>query len=1227
MASLPSSASHHHHSSRPRPRNLQLTRSASHDQPPPAADLNRPLPPPPPPPPATAAADTYEIPTLRRKPVPNEPPDAGAAKLNHSRSFSHPFPSIFGSRKTEKKNKHGGDLDGTRDARHEEAGNKHTAAEGSSSRDDRQPVTGRCMTCDSTVRWPQGLKVFRCTTCLTINDLEFNPEKRPDARAPAPQRKILPVSVERTRSLLDRCLMQYLESRVGRDEPPTPARPIPAENDTPADDSFLMEGSPPEGILYNQLTDEQDSPPPSPRPRINLRSPSEESTLSTHHSSRNAAPAFVQGQSVDPFSSTTSPPIRHRDARAHQLSETGPTTSSNSGPRWDIFYLVEDYIASCFVGCAVLNHSFLTPRPPQEPNLKPRSSSGTRQRRQLSDNISAPSFDNDVFLSELDAKTLLLGDVAENGSWWLGAPSGRVATGKDVTHQRDKSPDKNRSSASARHHRINWLELAEWYRLIIYAGDLWEQRWHELLPKLSDARAQQYWRSTPVESLQRDIIESRIHLQRSLLKVSENLLKRPRQPLKHPEDCRFLLILLANPLLTPARLEAGMMFGTTMPHPPIPAARLQVEGRTRDSPSKRIPSSGRRPGSLGHHSGIIKRILGLMANLSNENHQCLVSWFSRYADGHFQRTVEMVGGFVTYRLSRQQKNPVHEPVNPTEGLVPSFSDSGMHHASQIHAALGGYRPASTATGKTQEKPKLTAYGEDWQIRVAARVMALLFQANVGHVARKRDASAAHEQRLHSPGLNAKYRAYLHGQIVPISNFYNTMLDYADLVADFETWENTKTKFTFCQYPFFLSIYAKIHILEHDARRQMEVKAREAFFDSILSRRAVSQYLILKVRRDCLVEDSLRGVSEVVGSGGSEIKKGLRIDFQGEEGVDAGGLRKEWFLLLTREIFDPYHGLFVYDDDSQYCYFNPFCFESSEQFFLVGVLLGLAIYNSTILDVAFPPFVFKKMLASAPSTGDKLTSTPKVAHGYALEDLAEFRPVLAKGFRQLLEFEGDVEATFCRDFVAEMDRYGEIVQVPLCPGGEKRAVTNSNRREFVDLYVHYLLDTAVARQYEPFKRGFFTVCGGNALSLFRPEEIELLVRGSDEPLDIASLRAVATYEGWPKAEGPPEQQPQVIWFWEFFARVSPADQRKILSFITASDRIPAMGATNLVIRIQLIREKEEFDLFGTPANKPSERFPIARTCFNTLSLYRYASRQKLEEKLWTAVQCSEGFGLK
>ena len=330
-----------------------------------------------------------------------------------------------------------------------------------------------------------------------------------------------------------------------------------------------------------------------------------------------------------------------------------------------------------------------------------------------------------------------------------------------------------------------------------------------------------------------------------------------------------------------------------------------------------------------------------------------------------------------------------------------------------------------------------------------------------------------------------------------------------------------------------------------------------------------------------------------------------------------------------------------------------------------------MYNSTILDIPFPPFAFRKLLASASA----VSSTPSASslstglnrrHNVALtlDDLADYRPKLAKGLRDLLEFEGDVETTYCWDFVVETDRYGEKVRYQLCPDGDKRPLTNKNRHEFVDLYVRYLLDTSVDRQFAPFKRGFYTVCSGKAMSLFQPEEIELLVRGSDEALDILPLKAVAIYENWPKEEEeaveernninnittnddppnrtsnsprryPQEQQQQqqqrnnstprsdkpskpmskvITWFWELFESANAQDQRKILSFITGSDRIPAQGPASLVIKIVY-------------AGEDCERFPVARTCFNMIMLYQYKSRRKLVEKLWRAVVESEGFGLK
>ena len=1182
-------------------------------------DLNRPLPPPPPPLPS----QSYEIPTLRRKPLSDSP--GSSAPLKHSRSLSHPFPSIFGKKRSVKKNTFDEDESDQNGHTNGQSPTKDSVVPASSSsknmlrisnKAEREPVTGQCMTCDSTVRWPQGLKVYRCTTCLTINDLEPWSVDRKESgnagrdRGSSQTARPATLSIQRTRAIIETSITEYLESQLRDRAASTPPPQLPR---SPPRTPTFDEREPDEHLLSPGRRD-QPHGHSSPRSRsrnqvpVDLRSP---------------APAFQQtGHStLIPDRSRPPQPLRglsfshgKDESLSLDIDSGGSLARDSQSSSVTMFRTLENYIADCFAGCAVLNASFFTIRPQYTSEKRTKSD----DQGVLAGGHRGPSYvDNDPPLFEVDARSLLLGDIAENGSWWT---IGRHGQRELPPQHRDRSPETWRGIVTAKSPRINWSELGEWYHIVTHAGDNWRRKWQEMRvitsPEGSIDRTSE-WQTVSIDRLQREISDAQMHVQRALLKATENLLKRPRRPLKHPEDCRFLLMLLVNPLLHgPAQSlsqsgskDQNGLLNTSLKVPSETALHL---------PSKKMPSL-RKLSGLGLHSGIVKRVLGLISNLSNDVHQFIVAWFSRVSDSHFERLVDVVGSFVTYRLTRQQMKKPVESINPTDGLVPSFADAGIRHPSQLHAALD-IRPTSSSAKAFDGKPKLATYGEDWQIRAAARVMALLFTANNGHPSRKRDAPILAEQRINSAGLNAKHNAHIHGQIVPISSFYNTMLDYADLVADFEAWESSKSKFSFCQYPFFLSIWAKIHVLEHDARRQMEVKAREAFFDSILSRKAVSQFLVLKVRRDCLVDDSLRNVSEVVGAGSGDIKKGLRIDFVGEEGIDAGGLRKEWFLLLVREIFDPAHGLFLYDEDSHLCYFNPNCFESSEQFFLVGVLLGLAIYNSTILDVAFPPFVFKKMLASAPSTNVPITSMPRISHSYTLEDLAEYRPALARGLRQLLEFEGDVQETFCRDFVAEVDRYGEKTEVPLCPGGDKRAVTNSNRREFVDLYIRYQLDIAVARQYEPFKRGFFTVCGGNALSLFRPEEIELLVRGSDEPLDVSSLRAVAVYENWPK-DRKPEEQPQVKWFWDFFERMSPVDQRKLLSFITGSDRLPAMGATNLVIKVQLIKNPTH------EKQTDSERFPSARTCFNTICLHAYGSRRKLEEKIWTAVTGSEGFGLK
>jgi E3 ubiquitin-protein ligase HECTD2 len=500
----------------------------------------------------------------------------------------------------------------------------------------------------------------------------------------------------------------------------------------------------------------------------------------------------------------------------------------------------------------------------------------------------------------MDAKTLLLGDFAENGSWWTGERS------------EIRSPERARTQRAGNNHemvtlkspRIDWSEMNEWYDLVLDGGRLWQKR----LDDLTESDLQRPSNEL-MEGIEDQVLGAQSHAQRVLLKATESLLKRPGRLLSEPNDLRFLLIILANPLLYPvhsiskteerSRSRSRSRDRITPYNPTNP----ETAKRTMPPSSRGMSSTGK--GSSGQHSGIIKRILGLLSNVTNECHHYLVSWFARYSDAQFQKAIDLIGSFVTYRLTRQHGRKREIDQDLTAGLIPNMSGPGRNSSAALHAALG----VSSQPSKNGNKPKSVIYNDDWQIKAAARVMALFFSANNSGITRRGEIRPlALLQSGHSAGLAARDRAHNHGQIVPTSDFYNTLLDYTDLIADFEAWESKRGKFSFCQYPFFLSIWAKIQIMEHDARRQMEVKAREAFFDSIMTRKTVNQYLVLKIRRDCLVEDSLKGVSEVVGTGGEEIKKGLRIEFKGEEGIDAGGLRKEWFLLLVRDVFNPEHGM-------------------------------------------------------------------------------------------------------------------------------------------------------------------------------------------------------------------------------------------------------------------------------------------------------------------------------
>lgn len=299
-----------------------------------------------------------------------------------------------------------------------------------------------------------------------------------------------------------------------------------------------------------------------------------------------------------------------------------------------------------------------------------------------------------------------------------------------------------------------------------------------------------------------------------------------------------------------------------------------------------------------------------------------------------------------------------------------------------------------------------------------------------------------------------------------------------------------SELSFCDYPFVLDAGSKSRILQVDSDLEQRSRAQDAVLAGPMMGLA-SQYLILKVRRENVIEDSLQ---QLVRLSADTLKKPLKVKFIGEEGVDEGGVQKEYFQILIRQLLDPAFGMFTYDEETHHLWFNSDSLESTMEFELIGILLGIAIYNAVILDVHFPHIVYKKLMECK----------------MGLEDVELAMPELGRGLRQLLDFDGNVEEVFQRNFEYSYEVFGAVKTVELKPGGSAIPVTKENREEYVLLYVDYILNKSVARQYDAFHRGFHLVCNGEVLQMFRWEELHLTICGSPD-LDFEALEEVTHYD--------------------------------------------------------------------------------------------------------------------
>jgi len=373
-------------------------------------------------------------------------------------------------------------------------------------------------------------------------------------------------------------------------------------------------------------------------------------------------------------------------------------------------------------------------------------------------------------------------------------------------------------------------------------------------------------------------------------------------------------------------------------------------------------------------------------------------------------------------------------------------------------------------------------------------------------------------------------------------------------------------------------------------------------------------ILLAINRNNAFNDSIEVLNKAL-SGNNKYSR-MDIKFNGEEGIDAGGLTKEYFSIVSKELIDPNKNLFYsYDNNNT---FQPNFFSKNnenyiEQFKFIGRLVGKAICLGVTLDSLVFTIPFRKHIIGKEIVLEDLhskicdlqesnsyynylnyinnTDMSSIGEEYKMPVPGRDNKNPEKIYYQSLKENNENETVF---------NLSALGRVPSEGNGKYRVIDESNKTQFIQDSIKYITTESIKTQIDAFLDGLYSMVPKKFLELFTVEELDLLINGSPT-VDVDELKTKTKYDNF-------EENDDVIqWLWEILKNETQEFRKKFLKFVTGSSRIGV--DFNLTIK----------KIDG------SERFPVAHTCFNQLDLPLYSSKEQLTEKLSEAIN-SEGFGM-
>ncbi|OTF72070.1 E3 ubiquitin-protein ligase HERC4-like protein [Euroglyphus maynei] len=308
---------------------------------------------------------------------------------------------------------------------------------------------------------------------------------------------------------------------------------------------------------------------------------------------------------------------------------------------------------------------------------------------------------------------------------------------------------------------------------------------------------------------------------------------------------------------------------------------------------------------------------------------CMKIWWYRMNRRFFKNLVEILKNSVKLNLYEQYKASERETIDgDPNGVQLEYNNSNNHNVLNRRSTTNdSIESSNTPSSSNSRKHFVISRQIHYNLAVCLFALKRLYSVN------KFTGKISHKD------------FYIHG-----------ISDWFDLKYDYYLWKSNRKKqpnvFFLCNYAFIFDPPAKTIILSADSEIQQNSAANLSIQKQILMSIPVdgtihvNPYIDISVRRDNILEDTIHQLCLFSRYREADLKKPLRVLFSGEEAIDAGrGMKKEFFLLVMKEMLDQKYGMFIEYNETNTIWFNHVMTDDDDVMYrLVGILCGLAIYN-------------------------------------------------------------------------------------------------------------------------------------------------------------------------------------------------------------------------------------------------------------------------------------------